>query len=263
MTSTLPAPEAADVAIRIVIVDDHLVVRAGLRALLDVPGIEVIGEASSGRSAIDVVEAVRPDVVLMDIRMADGGGLDATRRIRASTPETRVLLITSFEDDDYLRTAIAAGADGFLLKQASRSLLVDSIRTVHAGGTTFPRAMMSRLLPIGTVEPPPVGPVEVTEQVIVVGDLRIDVAGHLVFLRETPLLLTYLEFRALVVLADAAGEVVTYARLQAELWPDDAESSDEPHRVVSLIARVRARLGEAGRPYLRTVKRVGYQLSAP
>jgi two-component system OmpR family response regulator len=121
--------------------------------------------------------------------------------------------------------------------------------------------MMSRL--VSPAREQPVLPPSEPGLSIVVGELRIDAESHLVFVREAPLLLTYLEFKALVMLAEAAGEVVTYARLQAELWPNDAEDSAEPHRVVSLIARVRSRLGEAGRPYLHTVKRVGYRLGAP
>ena len=245
---------------RVLIVDDHPMVRAGLRALLDVPDMEVVGEAVSGPAAVEIAAQERPDVVLMDVRMPEGNGLDAAREVRAVSPESHVLIVTSFEDEDYLRSAIAAGADGFLLKRASRALLLDSIRMVQAGGSTFPREMVAEL---SAPTPPalpaphevPVGPVDI-------GDLRIDPERHVVFVAGQPLILTYLEFRALLTLGVAGGDVVTYDRLQAELWPDEAEQGGEPHRVVSLIARLRSRLGDA-RGYLQTVKRVGYRLADP
>lgn len=243
---------------RVLIVDDHPMVRAGLRALLDVPDIEIVGEAVSGPAAVEAAGQEHPDVVLMDVRMPDGNGLDATSAVRRVSPDSRVLIITSFEEEDYLRSAIAAGADGFLLKRASRALLLDSIRMVQAGGSTFPRDMLAGLAAPREAAPPPPG--GSAPEVVEVGNLRIDADRHLVFVAGEPLVLTYLEFQALSMLAHAAGDVVTYERLQAELWPDDRVEGGEPSRIVSLIARLRSRLGP-GREYLQTVKRVGYRLA--
>ena len=131
---------------RVMIADDHTMVRVGLRALLDVPDIEVVGEATSGSEAVELAREVRPDIILMDVRMPGGDGLTATRAVREVAPETKVLVVTSFDDDDYLRSAVQAGASGFVLKQASRALLLESVRTVHAGGSTFPFEMMEGLL---------------------------------------------------------------------------------------------------------------------
>ncbi len=243
---------------RVLIVDDHPMVRAGLRALLDVPDIEVVGEAASGPAAVELAASETPDVILMDVRMPDGNGFDATRAVREVSPHSRVLMITSFEDDDYLRSAIVAGADGFLLKQASRALLLESIRTVRAGGTTFPREMMGSLVDA----PEERASTALSTAETVVGRLRIDPASHLVYVGNEPVLLTYLEFRALLTLARSHGDVVTYEHLQTELWPAETQSSDESQRIVSLIARLRSRLGSA-RDHLQTVKRVGYRLAAP
>ena len=254
MTSTTDAVPPT----RVLIVDDHPMVRAGLRALLDVPDIEVVGEATSGPTAVEMAATERPDVVLMDVRMPDGNGLDATSAVREASPGSRVLIVTSFEEDDYLRSAIAAGADGFLLKRASRALLLDSIRMVHAGGSTFPREMLKE---IAAVRPSPtLAADDLPRPAIEVGTLRIDPERHLVLVAGQPVILTYLEFRALLMLGEAAGDIVTYERLQSALWPDEPIEDGEPHRIVSLVARLRSRLGD-GRGYVQTVKRVGYRLA--
>lgn len=256
MTSITTPPARAPM--RVMIVDDHPMVRAGLRALLDVADIEVVGEATSGVEAVAIAALERPDVVLMDVRMPEGNGLEATSALRDASPDSRVLIITSFEDEDYLRSALAAGAHGFLLKRASRSVLLESIRAIHAGGSTFPRDMVANLASRGAstgTSPEAAPPIDV-------GALRIDPARHLVLIEGSPLILTYLEFRALHLLAEAAGDVVTYARLQSALWPDQPIEDGEPHRIVALVARLRSRLGDA-RGYLQTVKRVGYRLAGP
>ncbi len=132
--------------IRVLIADDHPVVRDGLRAMLHEDGINVIGEVATGRQAVDRLAALRPDVILMDIRMPDMDGLAATRLIKEEAPAVSVIIVTSFESKDYLRDAIAAGAAGYLLKGMSRSLLLESIRIVRDGGSMFDPSMLSDLL---------------------------------------------------------------------------------------------------------------------
>jgi two-component system response regulator DevR len=120
--------------IRVLIVDDHEVVRHGVRALLDAAGdILVCGEAGTVADAIETAERTLPAVVVMDVRLAGGSGIEATREIRAHRPDTRVIMLTSFSDDEALFASIMAGASGFVLKQVRGDDLVRSIRAVAAG----------------------------------------------------------------------------------------------------------------------------------
>jgi DNA-binding NarL/FixJ family response regulator len=120
--------------LRIMIVDDHEVVRDGIKALLaEEEGLTIAGEAGGLREAIERAEWVRPDVVVMDIRLPDGSGIDATREIRARLPNTRVLMLTTFADDEALFASIMAGAAGYVLKQVHGGDLVRAIRAVGAG----------------------------------------------------------------------------------------------------------------------------------
>jgi DNA-binding NarL/FixJ family response regulator len=120
--------------INVMLVDDHEVVRAGIRALLEsAGGIVVRAEAGSVSEAIEKAKTVRPDIVVMDVRLTDGSGIEATREIRAQRPETRVLMLTSFADDEALFASIMAGASGYVLKQIKGSELVRSIRAVAEG----------------------------------------------------------------------------------------------------------------------------------
>ena len=122
--------------IRLLVVDDHDLARHGLMAILAAsPDLEVVGEAKTGREAIEAARELVPDVVLMDVRMPDMHGLDATRRIKEERPRTAVIIVTNHEDPAYLRTAIDAGAAGYLLKDVSRELLVGAVREVAGGGT--------------------------------------------------------------------------------------------------------------------------------
>ncbi len=122
--------------IRLLLVDDHAVLRAGLRFLLNAqPDMEVVGEASDGVEAARLAEELRPDVVLMDLTMPGGGGIEATRKVREACPETKVLVLTMQDDAGYVREALAAGASGFVLKQAADNDLLSAIRTVHASRT--------------------------------------------------------------------------------------------------------------------------------
>jgi DNA-binding NarL/FixJ family response regulator len=116
------------------LVDDHEVVRAGIRALLEaVPGFEVVAEAGTVRDAIQQALLAGPDFVVMDVRLGDGSGIEATREIRARQPEIKVLILTTYADDEALFASIMAGAAGYVLKQVRAGELVRTIRTVAAG----------------------------------------------------------------------------------------------------------------------------------
>jgi DNA-binding NarL/FixJ family response regulator len=120
--------------LHVLLVDDDELMRAGLRAVLSSdPSIRVVGEASSGRGAISAVGAYRPDLVLMDVRMPDLDGIAATREVLAASPEVRVLILTTFEEDEYIFGALNAGASGFLLKRTRPEELLTAIHTVAAG----------------------------------------------------------------------------------------------------------------------------------
>ena len=120
--------------LRVMLVDDHEVVRDGIRAMLaSEDDIHVTTEAATVREAIDEADRTKPDVVVMDVRLADGSGIEATREIRAKHPETRVLMLTSFADDEALFASIMAGASGYVLKQVRSGELVRAIRAVGAG----------------------------------------------------------------------------------------------------------------------------------
>jgi DNA-binding NarL/FixJ family response regulator len=118
------------------LVDDHEVVRQGLKAMLESTGeMTVVAEAGSVSEAVERASLGRPDVIVMDVRLADGSGIEATREIRANRPEMRVIMLTSFADDDALFASIMAGASGYVLKQVKGQELVRSIMTVAQGGS--------------------------------------------------------------------------------------------------------------------------------
>jgi len=120
--------------LRVMIVDDHEVVRDGIKALLaEEAGITIAGEAGGVREAIEQAEWARPDIVVMDIRLPDGSGIDATREIRARLPNTQVLMLTTYADDEALFASIMVGAAGYVLKQVKGGDLVRAIRAVGAG----------------------------------------------------------------------------------------------------------------------------------
>lgn len=122
--------------IRALLVDDHAVLRAGIRALLDTqPDIEVVGEAGDGQQAVTRVRELQPDVVLMDVGMPGLDGMAATRQIKLDRPQTRVLILTQHENKEYVLPALKIGASGYVLKRAEGDELLTAIRAVHAGGT--------------------------------------------------------------------------------------------------------------------------------
>lgn len=121
--------------IRVVLVDDEAMVRVGLRMVLSAePDIEVVGEASDGAAAVGVVDETTPDVVLMDIRMPEVDGIEGARRVLASSPEVKVVVLTTFDEDAYVEAALRSGVSGFLLKVAPPERLIDAVRTVARGG---------------------------------------------------------------------------------------------------------------------------------
>jgi NarL family two-component system response regulator LiaR len=133
--------------IAVLIVDDHAVVREGLRAFLQLQdGIEVAGEAGDGEEALERALALRPDVILMDLVMPKLDGVGAMRELRARVPETRVIVLTSFLDDERLLPAIQAGAAGYLLKNAEPAEIARAIRAAHRGETIIDGAVASRLV---------------------------------------------------------------------------------------------------------------------
>lgn len=120
--------------IRLLLVDDHQIVRAGLRMLFSAePEVEIIGEASSGEEAVTLANALRPDVILMDVAMPGIGGIEATRRIKAAQPKVAVLALTMHEDEEYFFEMLAAGASGYVPKRAAPDDLLSAIRIVNQG----------------------------------------------------------------------------------------------------------------------------------
>jgi DNA-binding NarL/FixJ family response regulator len=142
--------------IRILIADDQELVRAGFRVVLDAePDLEVVGEAADGLTAIEAAETLRPDVVLMDIRMPNLDGIEATRRIAAGDGSPRILILTTFDLDDYVYEALRAGASGFLLKDARAEELRQAVRMVASGDALLSPAITRRLIESYTRRPPP------------------------------------------------------------------------------------------------------------
>ncbi|MGW2281186.1 response regulator [Streptomyces sp. NPDC001770] len=133
--------------IGVLIVDDQMMVREGFSVLLNaMPGIEVVGEAVDGRQAVERVAALAPDVVLMDIRMPEMNGIEATREIVAADAEAKVLVLTTFDLDEYVYQALRAGASGFLLKDASARQLADAVRVVASGEALLAPTVTRRLI---------------------------------------------------------------------------------------------------------------------
>lgn len=132
--------------ITILLADDHMIVREGFRKLLESEtDIVIVGEAQTGRQAVAMAKELRPAVVLMDIAMPLLNGLEAARQIHQAMPETRVLMLSAHSDDAYVEQAIANGATGFLLKQASSHELSSTIRKIHAGETVYSPSIAKRL----------------------------------------------------------------------------------------------------------------------
>ena len=139
----------------VVIADDQELVRSGLQLVLEARGVEVVGEAADGRQAVEVVERERPDVVLMDIRMPVLDGIAATRELVSRGSPTRVLVLTTYDLDEYVYGALRAGAAGFLLKATPTERLVAGIETVAAGDALLAPGVTRRLIEEHISRPPP------------------------------------------------------------------------------------------------------------
>jgi DNA-binding NarL/FixJ family response regulator len=184
-------------AIRAVIADDQMMVREGFSVLLNAqPDIEIVGEAVDGQDAIDKIVALEPDIVLMDIRMPVLNGIEATRQIvRAGLP-TRVLVLTTFDLDEYVYEALRAGASGFLLKDSSARQLADAVRIVASGDALLAPTITKRLIGEFARMGAPRGPNQarlhdLTERetevlaLIAQGLSNAEIAGHLVVAEQT------------------------------------------------------------------------------
>ncbi|MFD7507068.1 response regulator [Streptomyces sp. NPDC059850] len=139
MMSAEPAP-------RVVVADDQELVRTGFRLILTARGIDMVGEAADGAEAVAAVRGLRPDVVLMDIRMPGMDGLEAARRVLAQVPDCRVIMLTTFDLDRYVYAALAAGASGFLLKDVTPEHLAAAVRLVRTGDALLAPSITRRLL---------------------------------------------------------------------------------------------------------------------
>ena len=132
---------------RILVADDHELVREGFqRTLSREPGLEVVGEAANGREAVELCRCLKPDLVLMDVRMPEMDGLEATRTIKAQQPEVSVLVVSTYENPDYLLEAIRAGAAGYVLKGARKGQLVEAVRRVLNGESPLNQELATRLI---------------------------------------------------------------------------------------------------------------------
>ncbi|GHG22944.1 MULTISPECIES: response regulator [Streptomyces] len=185
--------------IKVLIVDDQIMVREGFSVLLGaMPDIEVVGEAVNGREAVAQVAALRPDVVLMDIRMPELNGIDATREIVAADADAKVLVLTTFDLDEYVYQALRAGASGFLLKDASARQLAEGVRVVAAGEALLAPTVTKRLITefAKSADTAPKAPAvaqigELTERetevlvLIAQGLSNQEIAGHLVVAEST------------------------------------------------------------------------------
>lgn len=137
-SAAAPAATTPDTApasvIHVLLADDHTILRAGLKMMLNIqPDIAVVGEASDGRQAITEAQRLQPDVILMDISMPELNGIEATRQVKRLLPETRVLVLTMHENEEYLFQVLRAGASGYILKEAADTELISAIRAVFAG----------------------------------------------------------------------------------------------------------------------------------
>jgi DNA-binding NarL/FixJ family response regulator len=141
-------------SVRVLLVDDDDLMRAGLRSVLSSDEtIEVVGEAGDGREALGRIRELRPDLVLMDIRMPDLDGIAATRRVLAAEPDVKVVVLTTFEEDDYIFEALSAGASGFLLKRTTPEELIAAIHTIAEGDSLLSPSVTRRVIERMATEP--------------------------------------------------------------------------------------------------------------
>jgi DNA-binding NarL/FixJ family response regulator len=172
--------------IRILLVDDHPVVRMGLRGMLDAePDLTVVGEASSGTESVGRALALTPDIVLMDLRMPGGDGVEATGRILSAVPGVRVMVLTTYESDRDILRAIEAGASGYLLKDASPAELADAVRAAARGETVLAPSVASTLVrQVRSPAPPALSARETEVLKLVAGGLTNAEIGRRLFISE-------------------------------------------------------------------------------
>ena len=168
--------------IRLVIVDDHPVVRDGLRGMLESqPDFEVVGEASDGEAAVRITKTLKPEIVLMDLRMPEMDGVTALREIKANNPQVQVLVLTTYDSDADILPAIEAGASGYLLKDSSREELYTAIRATARGETVLAPAVAARL--VGRMRAPAEEQLSSRElevlQLVAEGDSNSEIASRL------------------------------------------------------------------------------------
>jgi DNA-binding NarL/FixJ family response regulator len=138
-------PAECRMSIKILVADDHEVVRSGLKSMLHGTDIKIVGEAATGEAALRLTLKHNPDVVLLDVRMVDGDGLTALGRIKLDRPNQAVLMWSAFDNPTYVARAVALGANGYVMKSASKEKLIESIRTVATGETTWTREELRRV----------------------------------------------------------------------------------------------------------------------
>ncbi|GAA4930070.1 response regulator [Actinoplanes utahensis] len=200
--------------IRILLVDDHPVVRMGLRGMLDAePDLTVIGEASSGVEGVAVAVAERPDIVLMDLRMPGGDGVEATGRILASAPGVRVMVLTTYESDRDILRAIEAGASGYLLKDASPAELADAVRAAARGETVLAPSVASTLVrQVRSPAPPALSARETEVLRLVSGGMTNAEIGKRLFISEATVKTHLLRVFNKLDVADRTAAVTTAMR---------------------------------------------------
>ncbi|MEP9385044.1 response regulator transcription factor [Nocardioides sp. KR10-350] len=150
---------STEARIGVLVVDDQALVRTGFRMILEIePDLEVVGEAADGDEAVALAERLHPDVVLMDVRMPGTDGIAAARRIVGAGPSSRVVMLTTFDMDEYVFEALRAGASGFLIKDVQPELLVAGIRAVHGGESLLAPSVTKRMIESFLDRPPAVDP---------------------------------------------------------------------------------------------------------
>jgi DNA-binding NarL/FixJ family response regulator len=180
------------VTVRVLLADDHRILREGLRRSLEAQGLEVVGEAADGEEAVELAEQLRPDVVLMDLSMPVLDGVEATRRIRERRPEVRVVVLTMHADEATMARAVRVGADGYLVKDCSSDEIADTLRLVAAGETAVSAELAASMLAEVKSLPAGAGDEEVVSkreeevlQLIADGCSSAEVAEHLFISQKT------------------------------------------------------------------------------
>ena len=150
--------------IRILVADDHLIVREGLRLIMDTePGFELVGEASDGAEAVELAAKLQPDVILMDLRMPRVDGLTAIERLQVKQPQTAIVILTTFNEDELMRQGLQAGARGYLLKDTDRNTLFNTIRAAARGETLLQPEIVQKLLNMPGTKNKSISPVVQTD----------------------------------------------------------------------------------------------------